>query len=105
MRRIRARVEGTVQGVGFRPFVYRLAAELELAGFVRNDERGVLVEVEGGETAVEGFLRRLAAEAPPLAAGEAGGPPGGAPAGGGGVPGPPRPPRGAPAPPPPPGTA
>src|SRR4051794_8861889 len=71
MRRIRARVEGTVQGVGFRPFVYRLAAELELAGFVRNDERGVLVEVEGGEGAVEGFLRRLAAEAPPLAAVEA----------------------------------
>src|SRR3954470_1350888 len=71
MRRIRARVEGTVQGVGFRPFVYRLAAELELAGFVRNDERGVLVEIEGGERAVEGFLHRLAAEAPPLAAVEA----------------------------------
>src|SRR3954468_10954603 len=71
MRRIRARVEGTVQGVGFRPFVYRLAAELELAGFVGYDERGVLVEVEGGEGAVEGFLRRLAAEAPPLAAVEA----------------------------------
>ena len=48
MRRVRARVEGTVQGVGFRPFVYRLASELELAGFVLNDERGVLVEVEGG---------------------------------------------------------
>jgi hydrogenase maturation protein HypF len=71
MRRVRARVEGTVQGVGFRPFVYRLASELELAGFVRNDTRGVLVEVEGGEGAVEGFLRRLAAEAPPLAAVEA----------------------------------
>jgi hydrogenase maturation protein HypF len=71
VRRVRARVEGTVQGVGFRPFVYRLASELELAGFVRNDERGVLVEVEGRETAVEGFLRRLAAEAPPLAAVEA----------------------------------
>src|SRR4051812_33045509 len=71
MRRVRARVEGTVQGVGFRPFVHRLAAELELAGFVRNDERGVLVEVEGGEGAVDGFLRRLAAEAPPLAAVEA----------------------------------
>jgi hydrogenase maturation protein HypF len=68
---VRARVEGTVQGVGFRPFVYRLASELELAGFVRNDERGVLLEVEGGETAVEGFLRRLSAEAPPLAAVEA----------------------------------
>ena len=71
VRRVRARVEGTVQGVGFRPFVYRLASELELAGFVLNDERGVLVEVEGGESAVDGFLRRLADEAPPLAAIEA----------------------------------
>jgi hydrogenase maturation protein HypF len=68
---VRARVEGTVQGVGFRPFVYRLASELDLAGFVLNDERGVLLEVEGGETAVDGFLRRLSEEAPPLAAIEA----------------------------------
>src|SRR3954453_3106704 len=71
MRRVRARVEGTVQGVGFRPFVYRLASELELAGFVLNDERGVVVEVEGGDGAVDGFLRRLAEEAPPLASVEA----------------------------------
>jgi hydrogenase maturation protein HypF len=71
VRRVRARVEGTVQGVGFRPFVYRLASELDLAGFVLNDERGVLLEVEGGETAVDGFLRRLSEEAPPLAAIEA----------------------------------
>ena len=70
-RRVQARVEGTVQGVGFRPFVYRLASELDLAGFVLNDERGVLVEVEGGDTAVAGFLRRLAEEAPPLASIEA----------------------------------
>ena len=41
------RVTGTVQGVGFRPFVYRLAGELGLAGHVLNDERGVLVEAEG----------------------------------------------------------
>jgi len=67
VRRVQARVEGTVQGVGFRPFVYRLASELKLAGFVRNDERGVLLEIEGGESAVDGFLRRLAEEAPPLA--------------------------------------
>jgi hydrogenase maturation protein HypF len=71
MRRVRARIEGTVQGVGFRPFVYRLASELDLAGFVLNDERGVLVEVEGGDSAVDGFLRRLAEEAPPLASVEA----------------------------------
>jgi hydrogenase maturation protein HypF len=67
-RRARARVEGTVQGVGFRPFVYRLAGELELAGWVLNDERGVLLEVEGAAESVEGFLRRLTGEAPPLAA-------------------------------------
>jgi hydrogenase maturation protein HypF len=67
-RRARARVEGTVQGVGFRPYVFTLSADLGLAGFVRNDERGVVVEVEGAAPAVEGFLRRLPAEAPPLAA-------------------------------------
>jgi hydrogenase maturation protein HypF len=66
--RVRARVEGTVQGVGFRPFVYRLAGELDLAGWVLNDERGVLLEVEGPAGSVERFMRRLPAEAPPLAA-------------------------------------
>src|SRR4051812_36102996 len=63
--RVRARVEGTVQGVGFRPYVHSLAAELGLAGFVLNDSRGVLLEVEG--EAVASFLERLPAEAPPLA--------------------------------------
>ncbi len=67
-RRVRARVEGTVQGVGFRPYVYRLAADLGLAGYVLNDERGVLLEVEGSAEAVASFLERLPAEAPPLAA-------------------------------------
>ncbi len=67
-RRKRVRVEGTVQGVGFRPYVYRLAAELELDGFVLNDSRGVLLEVEGGEASVARFLARLPDEAPPLAA-------------------------------------
>lgn len=66
-RRIRARVAGTVQGVGFRPYVYRLAAELGLAGFICNDERGVLMELEGEPGAVERFLDRLPEEAPPLA--------------------------------------
>ena len=70
-RRARARVDGTVQGVGFRPYVYAICADLGLSGFVRNDERGVVVEVEGAPDAVEGFLRRLPAEAPPLAAVEA----------------------------------
>ena len=66
--RVRARVEGTVQGVGFRPYVYRLAGELELDGFVSNDERGVLLEVEGAPQAVRRFLERLPREAPPMAA-------------------------------------
>jgi hydrogenase maturation protein HypF len=66
-RRVRARVQGTVQGVGFRPFVYRLASELALAGWVLNDERGVLVEAEGEPAAVRAFLERLDADAPPLA--------------------------------------
>jgi hydrogenase maturation protein HypF len=66
-RRSRVRVDGTVQGVGFRPFVYRLAAELGLAGWVLNDTHGVLIEVEGVDSAVASFLARLASEAPPLA--------------------------------------
>jgi hydrogenase maturation protein HypF len=65
--RARARVRGTVQGVGFRPHVYRLARELGLAGWVRNDARGVTAEVEGTPAAVDAFFARLAAEAPPLA--------------------------------------
>jgi hydrogenase maturation protein HypF len=65
--RLRARVEGTVQGVGFRPFVYRLAGELGLAGWVLNDERGVLLEAEGDPAVLDDFVVRLAADAPPLA--------------------------------------
>ncbi len=66
-RRVRVRVEGVVQGVGFRPYVHRLAREIGLGGFVRNDERGVIVEVESTPAAVERFLQRLPAEAPALA--------------------------------------
>ncbi|MEA2293413.1 MAG: hydrogenase maturation protein HypF [Solirubrobacteraceae bacterium] len=65
--RLRGRVDGVVQGVGFRPHAYRLASELALGGFVLNDERGVVLEVEGEEGAVEAFRLRLGAEAPPLA--------------------------------------
>ncbi|MGI8428797.1 MAG: carbamoyltransferase HypF [Solirubrobacteraceae bacterium] len=67
LRRAQVRVHGTVQGVGFRPYVYRLAHELGLSGFVLNDSRGVLLEVEGSGAAVDAFLARLAADAPPLA--------------------------------------
>jgi hydrogenase maturation protein HypF len=65
--RTRVRVEGTVQGVGFRPFVYRIASEEGLAGHVLNDERGVLLEAEGDAAAVARFVSRLSAETPPLA--------------------------------------
>jgi hydrogenase maturation protein HypF len=67
IQRVRIRVEGVVQGVGFRPFVHRLATELGLDGFVRNDERGVVIEIEGDGAAVAGLLARLPADAPPLA--------------------------------------
>jgi hydrogenase maturation protein HypF len=66
-RRVHARVDGTVQGVGFRPYVYRLASELGLDGYVLNDSSGVEVEVEADAESVERFFARLADEAPPLA--------------------------------------
>ena len=67
MCRMRVLVQGIVQGVGFRPFVYNLANRLELAGFVRNDPGGVTIEVEGPAPSVEAFLRDLVGSAPPLA--------------------------------------
>ena len=66
-RRVGVLISGTVQGVGFRPHVYRLALSLELAGFVRNDKQGVAVEVEGEPGAVQAFVTRVASEAPPIA--------------------------------------
>jgi len=61
------RVRGTVQGVGFRPCVYRLAHAAGLAGFVRNDADGVWIEVEGEEAATSAFVAALRQQAPPLA--------------------------------------
>jgi len=60
------RVRGTVQGVGFRPFVYRLAQELGLAGWVFNDTQGVAIEVQGPVQALQRFEQRLRSDAPPL---------------------------------------
>jgi hydrogenase maturation protein HypF len=65
--RSEVRVEGIVQGVGFRPFVHQLARRLGLSGLVGNDAGGVFVEVEGAAGAVEAFVRALWTEAPPLA--------------------------------------
>lgn len=63
--RLRMRVRGAVQGVGFRPFVHGLARKFALAGFVRNDAQGVLLEVEGAH--VVEFVDALRREPPPLA--------------------------------------
>jgi hydrogenase maturation protein HypF len=65
--RTSVRVEGVVQGVGFRPFVYSLATRLGLAGWVGNDVDGVFAEVEGSAESVRTFLDLLEREAPPLA--------------------------------------
>ena len=65
--RRRALVHGTVQGVGFRPFVFQLAHRLGLAGWVLNAPEGVTIEVEGERDRLDEFVRRLSADAPPLA--------------------------------------
>lgn len=64
-RRLRIEIRGAVQGVGFRPFVYRLAGDLDLPGWVINDGRGVQIELEGGKTKLDTFLERLQHESPP----------------------------------------
>ncbi len=63
-RRLRLRIRGLVQGVGFRPHVWRLAKRDNLTGFALNDQNGVLIEVQGN---VEAFIGDLVAQAPPLA--------------------------------------
>ncbi len=68
-KRIRVHIDGTVQGVGFRPFVYRIAVRVGLAGHVRNlGDAGVEIEIEGNEQAIASFLKALKEETPPLAA-------------------------------------
>ena len=61
------RIRGVVQGVGFRPFVYRIAQAHGLRGWVLNDEEGVEIHAEGDATDLDSFLRSLRAEAPPAA--------------------------------------
>ena len=64
MTRLQIHVDGVVQGVGFRPFIYRLAHERRLSGWVLNRPDGVELEVEGPEAAVQAFLGALEAERP-----------------------------------------
>ncbi len=65
--RLRLRIGGQVQGVGFRPFVHRLATDLALDGWVLNDVRGVLLEVRGTVLKLDRFRERIVSDSPPLA--------------------------------------
>ena len=65
--RLRLAIRGAVQGVGFRPFVYRLATELNLTGWVNNSPRGVTIEIEAPPDKLEQFRARLESEKPPRA--------------------------------------
>ncbi|HSB62974.1 MAG TPA: carbamoyltransferase HypF [Thermoanaerobaculia bacterium] len=66
-KRLKMEIRGAVQGVGFRPFVYRLATSLGLSGWVLNDIRGVFLEVEGDAERLSAFRERLRTETPPRA--------------------------------------
>ena len=65
--RRRIEVSGIVQGVGFRPYIYRLATSKNLTGMVRNTSAGATIEVQGLSENVQGFLKQLPLDAPPLA--------------------------------------
>lgn len=64
--RLRVVIRGAVQGVGFRPFVFRLAQDLGLKGWVQNSAAGVVLEVEAAGSVLQGFLRRLESEKPAI---------------------------------------
>src|SRR5262249_46044190 len=70
-RRLRVTVRGLVQGVGFRPFVYRRAVGHRLAGWVVNGREGVVIELEGPSSSLDSFLDGFAEAAPPNASIEA----------------------------------
>ena len=63
---IRLEIEGYVQGVGFRPFVFRLAKSLGLKGWICNSTKGVLINLEGCKKNLEDFLLNLEKQKPPL---------------------------------------
>jgi hydrogenase maturation protein HypF len=60
-------VRGTVQGVGFRPFVYRLAKQCNISGTISNNDQGVVIEAEGEQASIEDFITTLRSNPPPLA--------------------------------------
>jgi acylphosphatase len=66
MHGLQIHITGIVQGVGFRPFVYNLAARLKLNGWVRNTSAGVDIEVDGNQDILDAFVKALRDEAPPL---------------------------------------
>jgi hydrogenase maturation protein HypF len=66
-QRLSVSIQGMVQGVGFRPFIYRLAKELGLGGWVNNSAQGVLLEAEGSQEQLEIFLQRIQQDKPPHA--------------------------------------
>lgn len=59
-------ISGLVQGVGFRPFVYKIAMENDLKGFIKNSSIGVIIDVEGGEASIDSFIRELKENGPEL---------------------------------------
>jgi len=67
MHRVKVVVSGVVQGVGFRPFIYRLAHKHRLAGYVTNTSRGVEIEVEGKEEDIDAFIKAITKNSPPIA--------------------------------------
>ena len=66
LARRRWAIRGQVQGVGFRPFVYRIAQELGVSGFVRNESSAVIIEAQAEEVVLERFGRVLEREHPPI---------------------------------------
>ena len=64
--RLKVTVRGAVQGVGFRPFIYRLATELRLTGWVNNSAQGVFIEVEGESAVLQDFLSRVERDRPAI---------------------------------------
>lgn len=65
LRRLKIMIRGAVQGVGFRPFIYRLAIDLNLKGWVNNSASGVFIDVEGNQENLDTFLKRIPQEKPP----------------------------------------